>query len=164
VRRLAPEPCFTARKSHWPRKPSRQASARPRRRKSFSRRPRRRGHVAPSARRRRPERLEGQARSLRAGTRGSIRTPAHAFLDFTYSCQTGAEHFQRCAEFLPLRNRGFGPLAVTVLPIPLASVLADPLSSQEITTNSGLRHAGGFLTLWCLRLPFSFAAACGDGF
>jgi hypothetical protein len=25
------------------------------------------------------------------------------------------EHFQQCAEFLPLRNRGFGPLAVTVL-------------------------------------------------
>jgi len=69
---------------------------------------------------------------LRAGTRGSIRTPAHAFLDFTYSCQTGAEHFQRCAEFLPLRNRGFGPLAVTVLPIPLASVLADPCRLKKL--------------------------------
>jgi hypothetical protein len=66
------------------------------------------------------ERLEGQARSLRAGTRGGIRTPVHAFLDFTYSCQAGAEHFQQCAEFLPLRNCGLGPLAVAVLPIPLA--------------------------------------------
>jgi hypothetical protein len=26
----------------------------------------------------------------------------------------------QCAEFLLLRNRGFGPLAVTVLPIPFA--------------------------------------------
>src|SRR5215831_3189162 len=34
-----------------------------------------------------------------------------------YSCQASAEHFQQCAEFLPLRNRGFGLLAVTVLPI-----------------------------------------------
>src|SRR6516165_2183091 len=36
------------------------------------------------------------------------------------SCQASAEHFQQCAEFLLLRNRGLGPLAVTVLPIPLA--------------------------------------------
>ena len=33
---------------------------------------------------------------------------------------TSAEQFQQCAEFLPFRNRGLGPLAVTVLPIPLA--------------------------------------------
>src|SRR5262245_35708464 len=39
-------------------------------------------------------------------------------------CQASAEHFQQCAEFLPLRNRGLGPLAVTVLPIPLARRLA----------------------------------------
>src|SRR5262252_5763095 len=45
--------------------------------------------------------------------------PAQA-LDFTYPCQASAEHFQQCAEFLPLRNRGLGPLAVTVLPIPFA--------------------------------------------
>jgi hypothetical protein len=36
------------------------------------------------------------------------------------SCQASAEHFQQRAEFLLLRNRGLGPLAVTVLPIPLA--------------------------------------------
>jgi len=35
-------------------------------------------------------------------------------------CQASAEHFQQCAEFLPLRNRGLGALAVTVLPIPFA--------------------------------------------
>jgi len=28
--------------------------------------------------------------------------------------------FEHCGEFAPLRNRGLGPLAVTVLPIPLA--------------------------------------------
>jgi hypothetical protein len=30
--------------------------------------------------------------------------------------------------------------------------------------NSVLGQGGGFLTLCCLRLPFSFAAACGDAF
>jgi hypothetical protein len=29
--------------------------------------------------------------------------------------QASAEHLQQCAEFLPLRNRALGPLAVTVL-------------------------------------------------
>jgi hypothetical protein len=34
----------------------------------------------------------------------------------TTECWSGqaAEHFQQRAEFLPLCNRGFGPLAVTV--------------------------------------------------
>jgi hypothetical protein len=41
-------------------------------------------------------------------------------LGFTCSAQAGAEHFQQCAEFPLLRNRGLGPLAVTVLAIPLA--------------------------------------------
>jgi hypothetical protein len=36
------------------------------------------------------------------------------------SCQASAKHFQQCAEFLPLRNRGFGTLTVTILPIPFA--------------------------------------------
>ena len=35
-------------------------------------------------------------------------------------CQASAEHFEQCAEFALFRNRGLGPLAVTVLPIPLA--------------------------------------------
>src|SRR5262245_12333298 len=34
--------------------------------------------------------------------------------------QASGAHFQQCAEFLLLRNRGLGPLAVAVLPIPLA--------------------------------------------
>jgi hypothetical protein len=43
-----------------------------------------------------------------------------AFLDFTCSGQTSAEQFQQCAEFLALRNRGLGALAMTVLPVSLA--------------------------------------------
>ena len=39
---------------------------------------------------------------------------------FTYSCQASTEHFEQCAEFLPLRNRGLRPLAMTVLAIALA--------------------------------------------
>jgi len=30
-------------------------------------------------------------------------------------CQASTEHFEQCAEFPLLRNRGLGPLAVTVL-------------------------------------------------
>jgi hypothetical protein len=41
-------------------------------------------------------------------------------IDVACSGQARAEHFQQCAEFPLLRNRGFGPLAVTVLAIPLA--------------------------------------------
>ena len=33
------------------------------------------------------------------GTHLHARTPAHAFLDFTYSRQASAVHFQQCAEF-----------------------------------------------------------------
>src|SRR6516225_8113321 len=36
------------------------------------------------------------------------------------SCQASAEDFEQCAEFPLLRNRGPGPLAMTVLPISLA--------------------------------------------
>ena len=35
-------------------------------------------------------------------------------------CQASAEHFQQCAEFLLLRNRGLGALAVTELSVALA--------------------------------------------
>ena len=42
---------------------------------------------------------------------------SHACLDATHSPQASVEHFQQCAEFPLLRNRGLGPLAVTVLPI-----------------------------------------------
>ena len=39
---------------------------------------------------------------------------------------TSAQHeaFSPCAEFLPLRNRGLGPLAAAVLPVPLATTAA----------------------------------------
>jgi hypothetical protein len=37
-----------------------------------------------------------------------------------YLRQASAEYFQQCAELPPLGNRGPGPLAVTVLPIPFA--------------------------------------------
>src|SRR5262249_62266426 len=43
-----------------------------------------------------------------------------AVLNISTSCQAVAEHFQQCAEFPLLRNRHLGPLAVTVLAIPLA--------------------------------------------
>jgi hypothetical protein len=43
------------------------------------------------------------------------------------SCQASAEQFQQCAEFPLLRNRGLGPLAVTVLPIPVAKRAAATL-------------------------------------
>src|SRR5262249_35533290 len=57
--------------------------------------------------------------------------------DFTYSCQAGTEHFEQCTEFLPLRNRGLGPLAVTVLPIPLARRgAATPCAAFLLTTGS----------------------------
>jgi hypothetical protein len=48
----------------------------------------------------------------------------HALLDFTCSGQASAEHFQHCTEFLPLRNRGLGPLAVAVLSVALARRVA----------------------------------------
>jgi hypothetical protein len=41
-----------------------------------------------------------------------------------------AEHFQQCAEFLLLRNGGLGPLAVTVLGIPLARRAAATACAQ----------------------------------
>jgi hypothetical protein len=39
------------------------------------------------------------------------------FSTLRISRQAGAEHFQQCAEFLPLRNRGLGALAVPDVPI-----------------------------------------------
>src|SRR5262249_60135376 len=51
-------------------------------------------------------------------------------------CQTSTEHFQQRAEFLPLRNRGLGPLAVTVLPIPLARRAAATVCAAVQSTAS----------------------------
>jgi hypothetical protein len=70
-----------------------------------------------------------------------------AFLDFTYSCQASAEHFQQCAEFLPLRNGGLGPLAVTVLPIPLAG-------RPAATACAAVQSTAAFFRRWrSARLP-----------
>jgi hypothetical protein len=66
-----------------------------------------------------------------------------AFLDFTYSCQASAEHFQQCAEFLPLRNGGLGPLAVTVLPIPLAGRPAATACAAPFVLDYGPTERGG---------------------
>ena len=59
-------------------------------------------------------------------------------LHFMYSCQISAKHFQQCTEFLPLRNRGLGPLAMTVLAIPLARRTA---GKQRDARRPSLRHA-----------------------
>lgn len=48
------------------------------------------------------------------------RRNSHKPFDFRCSCQASAEHLEQCAEFLLLRNRGLGSLAVTVLPVALA--------------------------------------------
>jgi hypothetical protein len=45
---------------------------------------------------------------------------AFAGTRFYDSGQATTEHFEQCAEFPPLSNRGLGPLAVPVLPIALA--------------------------------------------
>src|SRR5215472_4896919 len=60
------------------------------------------------------------------------------------SCQANAEHFQHCPEFALLRNRDLGPLAVTVLPIPLPR-----------------RAAATPLAPTCNRRPFFVAGEAG---
>ena len=53
---------------------------------------------------------------MASGSTALLRRPQNcAPLDFRCSCQTSAEHFEQCAEFLPLRNRDLGAFAVTVL-------------------------------------------------
>jgi hypothetical protein len=62
---------------------------------------------------------------LHSGSSSRARFQVHVVLRIgsprQSSCQTGAEHFQQCAEFAVFCNRGLGPLAVTVLPVPLTS-------------------------------------------
>jgi hypothetical protein len=55
--------------------------------------------------------------------------PNHALPDFTHSCQASVEHFQQCAEFPLLRNRGLGPFAMTVLPFRLPEGAPLPLDA-----------------------------------
>ena len=54
-----------------------------------------------------------------------------ACLGVTRSSQASAEHFQQCAEFLPLSNRGLGALAVAILPIPFVGRAAATLEPIE---------------------------------
>src|SRR5262245_58245827 len=49
----------------------------------------------------------------------NTRSSEYSLLCPLCSCHASAEHFQQCAEFPLLRNRGLGPLAVTVLAISL---------------------------------------------
>src|SRR5215831_6970176 len=56
-------------------------------------------------------------------------------------CQASAKHFQQCAESPPLRNRGLGPLAVTVLPIPFAR-------RPAATACAAVQSAAAFLRRW----------------
>jgi hypothetical protein len=51
-------------------------------------------------------------------------------IDVACSGQARAEHFQQCAEFPLLCNRGLGALAVTVLPVPFARRPAATASSS----------------------------------
>jgi len=70
------------------------------------------------------------------------------------SCQTSAEHFQQCGEFLPVRNRGLRPLAVTVLPVPLTrratyrlrrrAIDSAPFSSLVRPATSCARNVSGY--------------------
>jgi len=60
------------------------------------------------------------------------------------SPQAGAEHFQQCAEFLPLRNRGLRLLSVTVLPIPLARRAAATACAAVQSTAAFFRRWQGF--------------------
>ena len=67
------------------------------------------------------------------------------------SCQTSPEHFQQCAEFPLLRNRGLRALAVTVLPIPFAS--APPCNRQpRIWRSAHLRRNYFDKTFSCVHL------------
>src|ERR1700738_4901406 len=82
----------------------------------------------------------------------------------TYSYQPSTEHFQQCAEFLPLRNRGLGTLAVTVLPIPLARRAAATACAGAIDNAlfiAGDPHRNGFST--CLRPQWAAAVVTRRG-
>jgi hypothetical protein len=46
------------------------------------------------------------------------------------SCQTSTGHFQQCAEFAQLCYPGLGPLAITVLPVPLPRRAATQYTSK----------------------------------
>jgi hypothetical protein len=80
------------------------------------------GECEPSARiggggaRRRANLRPDLARQRRAPSTENVKTAQRAYVCIwqrAYSRQASAEHFQQRAEFLPLRNRSLGSLAVT---------------------------------------------------
>jgi hypothetical protein len=56
---------------------------------------------------------------MASGSTAMLRRVARTthFSTFTRSCQASAEHFQQGAEFLPLRNRGLGPMPCVTAPL-----------------------------------------------
>jgi hypothetical protein len=68
--------------------------------------------------------------------------------------QRGA--FSACAEFLPLRNRSLGPLAMTVLPIPLAR-------RSAATPCAAVQSTAALLSLVTGRASRSWSALRIDG-
>ena len=58
--------------------------------------------------------------------------------EFTCSRQASSEHFQQCAEFLLLCNRGLGALAVTSTNARSSAALrSSAFSNVSVTANSG---------------------------
>jgi len=70
------------------------------------------------------------------------------------SRQASAEHFQQCAEFPPLRNRGLGPLAVTVLPIRLPGGRRYRLRRRVIDSGLFSSLVTGRVSVFCGSAPF----------
>jgi len=70
------------------------------------------------------------------------------------SVHFSAEHFQQRAELLPLRNRGLGPLAVTVLPIALARGPPPPLAPPCNRQRLFFSLATGRISVFCGSAPF----------
>jgi len=76
----------------------------------------------------------------------------HALLDFTCSSETSAEHFQQCAEFPLLRNRGLGPP-----PLPRGQ-LEDFEAQQRLVTSVRF----DVVTPWAEETRFEFRHSSGS--
>jgi hypothetical protein len=68
-------------------------------------------------------------------------------------CYPALEHFQQCAEFLPLRNRGLGALAVAVLPIPLARRAAANAAGVALSRKGAKSRTGGRKLVMLMARP-----------
>ena len=77
--------------------------------------------------------------------------------------QASAEHFQQCAEFPLLRNRGLSALAVTVLPIPLARrAAATACAAVQSTTEAALEIQAEFMDLCMAAREYVFLPDCTE--